>query len=300
MTIGMDKTPRIIVAPHSGFCAGVHAAIAKVQALLHKIPKKRIFLEGELVHNTAVNEDLFRQGVQVLPQICGELHADDVVVIRAHGITQKRREQLCHLGCQIVDATCPFVQNIVHEIVARPDHHILFLGDPNHAEVIGVTSFAKNITVCSDIQTLSAIDLKEGQRYALLCQSTFDPQLFGEAALLCRQKSTDIEIVNTICPATKLRQQGLQSLYACDAAVVIGGRHSANTRRLFENLQHHVAQLWWVESPDEIEGIRWNLYKNIGIAAGASTPSEQIQMVHEKILKSLDDVVKIEKVPLHS
>lgn len=295
----MDK-PRVIIAPHSGFCAGVRAAIAKVQALLQKNPKKRIFLEGELVHNTAVNEDLFRQGVQMLPQTCGKLNADDFVVIRAHGITQKRREQLCHLGCKIIDATCPFVQKIVHEIVARPDHHILFLGDPNHAEVIGTTSFAKNITVCSDIQTLSAIELKEGQRYALLCQSTFDPQLFEEAATLYRQKSTDVEIVNTICPATKLRQQGLQLLYSCDAAVVIGGRHSANTRRLFENLQHHVAQLCWVELPDEIDGMRWNLYKNIGIAAGASTPSEQIQMVREKILKSLDDVVKIEKVPSHS
>ncbi len=295
----MDK-PRVIVAPHSGFCAGVRAAIAKVQDLLQKSPKKRIFLEGELVHNKTVNEELFRQGVQMLPQTCGELRVDDVVVIRAHGITQKRREQLHLLGCQIVDVTCPFVQKIVHEIVTRPDHHILFLGDPNHAEVIGVTSFAKNITVCSGIEKLSAIHLKDSQRYALLCQSTFDPQLFEEAAILCHKKSTEIEIVNTICPATKLRQQGLQSLYACDAAVVIGGRHSANTRRLFENLQRHIEQLWWVESPNEIEGVRWNLYKNIGIAAGASTPSEQIQMVREKILKSLDDVVKIEKVPFHS
>ena len=304
----MSKERQVIVAPASGFCSGVQLAIRHVKQALKKYPGRRVIVDGELVHNRFVCEDLYCQGAYVLdekkrnPYGVGfeEIAPDDVVVIRAHGISLARREKIESLGCEIVDATCPLVRKIATIIASQRDRNILLLGDRQHEEVIGLRSYAPNVCVCGNLDEVREwiqIVHRRGKNvekfgrfqifseWSLVCQSTLDIALFNSVKTYLEEQRFSIDIFDTICAATKLRQRGIEHIFLCDAAIVIGGKNSANTRRLYENICRNVNATWWIELVDEIDEIPLNKFHKIGIAAGASTSPEQIIALKNKIEK---------------
>ena len=304
----MSEKRQVIVAPASGFCSGVQLAIRRVKLTLEIYPGRRVVIDGELVHNRFVCEDLYRNGAYILidkkqgPFEIGvsEITQNDIVVIRAHGISLERRKLIESLGCEIVDATCPLVRKIATIILSQRDRNILLLGDRQHEEVIGLRSYAPNVCVCGNLDEVQELiesvrkrkkDVDQfGQfqpdlEWLLVCQSTLDLVLFNAVKTYLNEQHFSIHIFDTICAATKLRQCGIERIFSCDAAIVIGGKNSANTRRLFENIRRNVDLVWWIESVDEINEISLNKFCKIGIAAGASTPPEQIIALKNKIEK---------------
>ncbi|MDR1907152.1 MAG: 4-hydroxy-3-methylbut-2-enyl diphosphate reductase [Puniceicoccales bacterium] len=296
----------VIIASASGFCGGVESAVQKALDVVKNRPAGRVFLDGELVHNRTVSERLFSQGIQLLGEH-SKVEKEDTIIIRAHGITPQRRSYLEHFGCKIVDCTCPLVRRISKIIEAHSGKQIILLGDRNHAEVEGLCGYSKNIHICESLAELSQfIDAVRqndridenifDHRYAshgetddwiLVCQSTLDVDFLKAARNLCNGKHFPVKIFDTICAATKRHQKGLEALKNCDAVIVVGGFHSANTKRLFEKMKQKIAAVFWIEDIADLAEINLDTYKKIGITAGASTPQDVLQGVRDKISKKI-------------
>lgn len=294
----------MIMAPASGFCGGVAAAVKKVLNVAQNRQCGHIFLEGELVHNGAVNERLWALGMRLLRRdsvVCG----GDTIIVRAHGISPGRRLYLENFGCKIVDCTCPLVRRIARTIEANKCKKIILLGDRDHAEIEGLCGYSGNICVCGNLaelaQYIDAVrynykdnvnicknknpDPGETCDWVIICQSTLDIDFLKAASILCKKKHFPAKIFDTICPATKARQLGLEALKNCDAAIVVGGFHSANTRRLFEKIGAWGSRVFWVEGVAQAAALDLASYKKIGIAAGASTPRDVLQQIFDEISK---------------
>lgn len=294
----------MIVASASGFCGGVAVAVKKALNVARNERRGCIFLEGELVHNGAVREQLLAQGMRPL-QRDSVVRGEDTIIIRAHGISPKRRLYLENFRCKIVDCTCPLVRRIARTIEANKCKKIILLGDRNHAEIEGLCGYSGNIHVCGNLSELVQLidtvrdnyknfvnicknqgtDFGETGDWIIICQSTLDMDFLEAASVLCEKKHFPAEIFDTICPATKARQFGLEALKNCDAAVVVGGFHSANTKRLFEKIGKLVPHVFWVEDVAQAAKLDLAPHKKIGIAAGASTPREVLRQIFDEISK---------------
>jgi 4-hydroxy-3-methylbut-2-enyl diphosphate reductase len=296
----VDRSHEVVIAPGAGFCRGVEAAVEKTLHIAKNKRNGRIFLDGELVHNRDVGDRLRAQGVQLLEEH-SEICLRDTIIIRAHGISPQRRFHLERLGCEIVDCTCPFVGRIAKVIEAHSGHSIILLGDRDHAEVGGLCGYSKNIHVCENLAELAQLidSVQQKNRmgenisddkhthsdkvnpWILLCQSTLDMDFWEAAKNLCVH--FPIKIFDTICGATKRRQRGLQALESCDAVIVVGGKHSANTKRLYENIKQKIMAVFWIESAKNLPEIDLNSYRKIGITAGASTPRDVLRKIYDEI-----------------
>ncbi|MDR1303125.1 MAG: hypothetical protein LBJ81_00720 [Puniceicoccales bacterium] len=302
----MSGGREVVVAPASGFCGGVAAAVKKALNVARNRRRGNIFLEGELVHNGAVSGQLSALGMRPL-QRDSVVSREDTIIIRAHGISPERRFYLESFGCKIVDCTCPLVRRIARTIEANKCKKIILLGDRNHAEIEGLCGYSGNIRVCENLAELARCidsvcvdyknnvnvcknqdpDLGETDDWVIVCQSTLDVNFLDAAGVLCKKKHFPAEIFDTVCPATKARQCGLEALKSCDAAVVAGGFHSANTRRLFEKIGAWVPRVFWVEDAAQAAEIDLAPYKKIGIAAGASTPRDVLRKIFDEISKKI-------------
>lgn len=314
------------VAPHSGFCVGVKRAVDCVFSLiregnLKKNSDSKVYFDGELVHNKWVNEHLKKQGVSPLLEeqiVKIAVKKEDTIIIPAHGTSVTRQEQLRKLPCKIVDCTCPFVTKIAKIIKNHSHQNIILLGDPNHTEIKGLRSYAKNVNVCATLLDLEnliyvvcefSVNLKQqnsveknyyaakisddtcntwnfdvNNSWILLCQSTLDEYFLQQAQDLCKKESFNVEVFDTICAATKQRRSGLNTLKDCDGIIVIGGKNSANTKRLFERAKTFTSNVWWIENVEELPPFsEFPFVKKIGIVAGASTPQELIDAAYKKL-----------------
>ncbi|MDR1435036.1 MAG: 4-hydroxy-3-methylbut-2-enyl diphosphate reductase [Puniceicoccales bacterium] len=300
----MNEDHEVFIAPGSGFCKGVAFAVQKALDVAKNKKEGSVFLDGELVHNRAVGERLYAQGIRPL-QRNSKIHGGDTILIRAHGISPKRRLFLEHFGCKIEDCTCPLVRKISRIMEANRHRQIILLGDRNHPEIEGLCGYAENIRVCENLKELSQLiaevcqnkktdknfldnkNFKGTENWIMLCQSTLDMDFLEAAKNLCGEKNFSVEIFDTICSATKRRQSGLEVLKDCDAVIVVGGFHSANTKRLFEKMKRQVAAVFWIEKVGDLAPINWRIYPKIGIAAGASTPQSAMENIYGEISKKI-------------
>jgi 4-hydroxy-3-methylbut-2-enyl diphosphate reductase len=300
----MNERRRIVIAPGSGFCGGVKFALEKALAIAQGKKEGYVFLDGELVNNRDVGKQLYAQGIRPLQQD-SEIHGEDTILIRTHGISPQRRLFLEHFGCEIGDCTCPLVRKISRIMEANRDRQIILLGDCNHVEVEGLCGYADNVHVCENLRELFQLleevcqnrkigenflgnrAFKGEENWIMLCQSTLDMDFLEAAKNLCGEKNFPVEIFDTICSETKRRQSGLELLKDCDAVIVVGGFHSANTKRLFEKMKKQMVAVFWIENADDLAATNWDIYPKIGIASGASTPQSVLQNVYGEISKKM-------------
>lgn len=274
----------IRVAKTAGFCFGVDRAVRMVQEQL-RLGKKVVTL-GEIIHNPQIVESFSRQGVRVAGAIDASL-AGCTVVIRSHGVSSQVIRDLQKLGVETVDATCPFVSKI-HRIVAQqqPLTHILLAGDPHHPEVEGIVGHARApVTVFQTARELADLlteckFLKKGP-LILVSQTTFDQLEWEKCENIIKKVCTGFTIFDTICSATTMRQQEAQQLAKeCGFMFVIGGRHSSNTKKLYDICSRYT-QTALIESADELDRFPLAGVCNVGITAGASTPACIIKEVRK-------------------
>jgi (E)-4-hydroxy-3-methyl-but-2-enyl pyrophosphate reductase len=282
---------RVKLARNAGFCMGVRRAM---DMTLEAIVKKggSIHTYGSLIHNAQVLEILRRKGVESLPEDGGKItlpvpRGKDPVtlIIRAHGISPEERERIRDTGLEVINATCPNVgkvQGIIKRFT-KQGYSTIILGDRNHAEVIGLLGYAEGHGyVINSLEELAG--LPSLGKVCLVAQTTQDEKIFKIVAAAIQEKFPEARIFNTICDSTHRRQEEVISLARrVEAIVVVGGKGSANTRRLAKISAEMGVPTFHVETEKELDLEKLSAYSLVGVTAGASTPNWQILRVIECI-----------------
>jgi 4-hydroxy-3-methylbut-2-enyl diphosphate reductase len=238
-------------------------------------------------------ESLKERGVRKLDDT-SDLHdigEGTTVVLRAHGVSPLREAELSACGARIADATCPKVkknQLSIHSL-AKDGFRVFLVGEKSHAEIIGLMGYADCIVVeTADEAKYSAEKLFHENPYsktAVIGQTTLSTDVYLSAAEAIRKVFPDVRIINTICPATKNRQDAVKNLCASvDAVVIVGGKESANTRRLFHIAESSGKAAYLIETAEELPSSVFT-YTTVGVSAGASTPDEIIDAVENRLLR---------------
>ena len=283
----------ITVAKSAGFCFGVKRAVNKVYEQTD-ISNGPIYTYGPIIHNEEVVKDLAEKGVRVIDSSDDLTGGSDpqkgTVVIRSHGVSREVYEKLEQAGYTIEDATCPFVLKI-HQIVEEFSHEgyeIVIIGSSEHPEVEGIRGWCdpKATTVISNAEEAEKYAPKSGRKVCVVAQTTFNYKKFQELVEIIQKKGyiRDIRVLNTICNATEERQNEAASLAeTSDLMIVIGGRSSSNTQKLYEICKEECANTYYIQTAADLHLEHEGRIDNVGITAGASTPKKIIEEVQKHV-----------------
>ena len=277
----------VIVAKTAGFCFGVERAVNQVYDQI-KHGSGPIYTLGPIIHNEEVVRDLEEKGVKVLNSE-NEISAltEGTVIIRSHGVGKHIYDMLKAQGVQIVDATCPFVKKI-HRIVQEQNlqgRRVIIIGDETHPEVEGIKGWgdARTIVVKNEEQ-MEKLPSFTGEKLCIVSQTTFNYNKFKDLVEKFEKKGYDILVLNTICNATQERQVEAERIASqVDAMIVIGGKNSSNTRKLYEICQKECKDTYYIQTLDDLNPESVNSVRSVGITAGASTPKKIIEEVHTNV-----------------
>ena len=285
---------KVIRAKSAGFCWGVERAIqiAREEA---QGGARRVYTDGPLIHNKQMMDALSQEDVREVGdyQSKEQLNLEEpeekeaVVVVRAHGISPQRRDYLKGLGLPFRDGTCPDVGIIAGKVKSHAEkgYSVVIFGDPAHPEVIGLMGYAQGrghvVHSMDDLQNLPAL----GGQVAMVSQSTMFTHEFKSLAEELSRRYPGLVVFDTICGATKERQSDLVELVrdGAEAIVVIGGKHSANTRKLAKLATSHNRPTFHVETAEDLDFAELKKFSTVGVTAGASTPEFIIRSVCEKL-----------------
>ncbi len=276
---------RVIVAKTAGFCMGVRKAMDDVIDAANKngSSDSSVYTEGPLIHNPQVLEKLEEKGIMALNEHTNL--ANSTVVIRAHGITPRRRRELEVSGAKICDATCPRVKRVqsIIEENTKEGYSTVIVGDEGHAEVIGLLGYTegKGYVISSPEEVY---DLPDMDKICVVAQTTQDMDTFALTVDKLKQRYGTHKVFDTICSSTSKRQKEVISLSEdVDAMIVVGGRGSANTNRLVQVSESKGMPTFLVETEEEVDLKKLLNYEVIGVTAGASTPNWLLERVVEKV-----------------
>ncbi len=285
---------QVLLADEYGFCFGVERAVEMVEDALADGETVRSL--GPLIHNKQEMQRLAHEGVTAISEAV-QIGRGETAVIRAHGVTPDVQRELEEMASKVVDATCPFVTR-VQKLAARAaaaDRHVVIVGAPDHPEMIGVKGYAPDhafiIRDETEVDTLPRL-----RRPLVVSQTTIKSKTFFDTAEAIKSKTDDdVEIVNTICSATRDRQEAARALAGMvDAFYIIGGRHSSNSVKLLAVCKEQCEKSFLIETEDEINAGDLAGTEKVGVTAGASTPDWLIK----KIVKHLEDIGREQSVGL--
>ena len=276
----------IRLAECAGFCFGVKRAVDTVYEHLEK--GKTIYTYGPIVHNEEVVKELAEKGVRVLEtrraleelKLCGN-EENAAVIIRAHGVPEEIYRILEEKGLECIDATCPFVKRI-HRIVDKESSagkRIIIVGNPGHPEVEGIKGWCRReVTIIETPEEALAYEPKEGEEICIVSQTTYNYNKFQYIVEIFEKKGYNDSVVNTICNATEERQRSAKTIAAdADVMIVIGGKHSSNSRKLYEICQRECEHTYFIQTLDDLHLDLPKAVRLVGITAGASTPNKLIE-----------------------
>lgn len=279
---------QVILAASAGFCFGVKRAVDKVyeEADKNKIP---VYTFGPIIHNEEVVEDLEKKGVHAVCNL-EELKElpKGIMVIRSHGVSKEVYQSIQDAGFQIEDATCPFVLKI-HRIVenySKKGYRIVIIGNDSHPEVEGIKGWSdpERTTVLQTKEEAENLAFHTDEKVCIVSQTTFNYNKFQELVEIIQKKGYDIIVLNTICNATEVRQKEAAEIASkVDAMIVVGGRHSSNTQKLFEICKKECENTYYIQTLDDLDLRLFQSIDNVGITAGASTPNNIIEEVQKNV-----------------
>ena len=277
----------VILAETAGFCFGVNRAVKILNEQIEVSCEKgdRVYTLGPIIHNEEVVKAMEEKGVIT----CDDLNSyknmqKGRVIIRSHGIGEAVYKELEEMNFSIVDATCPFVKKI-HNIVSSVDDgtSIVIVGNENHPEVKGIIGWCSNRPVIVDSVENAEKKLESLEKnIVLVSQTTFNSNKFKELVEFFRKKEYNVIVYNTICNATRERQLEAKQLAASvDVMIVIGGKHSSNTQKLYEICKKECQNTYYIQTLVDLDLTAIESAKRVGITAGASTPNNIIKEVHD-------------------
>jgi (E)-4-hydroxy-3-methyl-but-2-enyl pyrophosphate reductase len=274
---------KVLLADEYGFCFGVERAVEMVEEAVAAGETVRSL--GPLIHNKQEMQRLAHEGVTAISEPV-QIGRGETAVIRAHGVTPEVQRELEEIASKVVDATCPFVTR-VQKLAARAaaaDRHVIIVGSPDHPEMIGVKGYAPDHAFVIKDETEVA-GLPWLRKPLVVSQTTIKAQTFFDTAEAIKAHTDDeVEIVNTICSATRDRQEAARALAGMvDAFYIIGGRHSSNSVKLLAVCKEQCPKSFLIETEEEINSADIVGAKQVGVTAGASTPQWLIKKVVEHL-----------------
>jgi len=292
---------KITIARYAGFCFRVRRAIDITFKVRQKNPHKKIYTLGQIIHNPQVIEALKRRGIGIVHDTDDErLKAGDIAIVRAHGIAPDKKQALEEKGIEVIDAACPMVLKVqaIIKKASRSADLVVIVGDKNHPEMDAHLGIAGNKGVAvEDVQ--DAKNLPRSNRVAVVAQTTFDVAIYKDIIAVLRDKCEVLDIADTICRSTVDRQSEVRDLAKDhDFFIVIGGRDSANTKRLAEIAAKEGREVIRVEDPDQLRIANLPQESKVAVIAGASTPHWVIEECIEA-LKSTHTHAGIENAVLN-
>ncbi len=271
--------PKVIVAKNAGFCYGVKRAITLAERAAKQHDK--VYTLGPLIHNPQEVNRLSSIGVKTAESV--DIDKDATVIVRSHGIPPEKERFLRNTFLNVIDATCPYVK-AVHEAVvslAREGYFVVVVGEKDHPEVQGTIGYLEEAEgrykVVDHIEDLE--DIKE-EKVGVVAQTTQNEVFFENVVLRLLKKVKELKVINTICNATEERQADIYELAPkVDVMIIIGGKNSGNTKRLFEISKSLNERSYHIETKDEIDPSWLEGANVVGLSAGASTPDWIIEDV---------------------
>ena len=276
------------VAKTAGFCFGVKRAVETVYEQVEKEKDKQIYTYGPIIHNDEVVKDMQKRGVKVI-RTEEELEnlESGVVIIRSHGVPKRIYDKLAEKNITCVDATCPFVKKI-HNIVKKESEagsQVVIIGNTEHPEVEGIKGWSKTkVTVIGSKEDVHRFHTSFDQELCIVSQTTFNYNKFKELVEIIEKMGYHISVLNTICSATKERQdEALCIAGKVDAMLVVGDKHSSNTQKLFEISKKACNNTYYIQTLDDLDLNQLGSSETVGITAGASTPNKIIEEVQNNV-----------------
>ncbi len=276
----------VTLAKTAGFCFGVKRAVDKVYELADK--EDKVYTFGPIIHNEEVVRDLESKGVQVLNS-SDELTevTDGIVVIRSHGVPKEVYQLMEEKQIRYADATCPFVRKI-HKLVekhSREGRRIVIVGNDHHPEVEGIKGWCLTPPiVISTTEEAGNLPISQSEPICVVSQTTFNYNKFKDIVEILEKKRYDRIVLNTICSATEERQEEAVRLASqVDAMIVIGGKTSSNTQKLFEICSNACENTYYIQTLVDLDIKPFQSFRHVGITAGASTPNKIIEEVQRYV-----------------
>ena len=276
----------VTLAKTAGFCFGVKRAVDKVYELADQ--EEKVYTFGPIIHNEEVVQDLENKGVHVLNSL-DELAAatDGIVVIRSHGVPENVYRLLEEKHIRYADATCPFVRKI-HKLVekhSREGRRIVIVGNDHHPEVEGIKGWSlTEPVVIGSVEEAKNLQIPETEPICVVSQTTFNYNKFKDIVEILEKKRYDRIVLNTICSATEERQEEAVRLASqVDAMIVIGGKTSSNTQKLFEICRNACENTYYIQTLVDLDIKPFQSFRHVGITAGASTPNKIIEEVQRYV-----------------
>lgn len=272
----------VLLAKTAGFCFGVKRAVDMVY---EQASKGHVYTYGPIIHNEEVIRDLEEKGVHIVHSLDEVEHLNEgTLVIRSHGVEKSIYEKAKEKGLELVDATCPFVKKI-HNIVDKDSgegRHIVIVGDAAHPEVQGIMGWCNSEPmVISSTKEAELLCFSDNESISLVSQTTFNHNKFNSIVEILDKKGYNINVYNTICNATEERQREAASIAEqVDAMIVIGGKNSSNTQKLYDISKKECANTYYIQTLVDLDLAAFESVGRVGITAGASTPNHIIKEVH--------------------
>lgn len=273
----------IFIAKSSGFCFGVKRAINIANKCATEGPGGEIYTLGPIIHNPQVVKKLEESNVYAKKNLADI--SSGTIIIRSHGVKYEELKEAREKGLRIVDATCPFVkkaQDLV-SLLSEEGYNIVVVGEQDHPEVTGLISYGnKNVRVAAHPDEL--MDMPRVKKLGIVAQTTLPMERLEAIVSFCLHRATEIKVFNTICNATSTRQsESAELAEKADVMVVVGGKNSANTRRLAEVCLAIQPRTYHIEVADELDFTWFEGAKSAGVTSGASTPDWVINEVVGRI-----------------
>jgi 4-hydroxy-3-methylbut-2-enyl diphosphate reductase len=288
---------KVYIAEEAGFCFGVKRALNIINHWHEKGHEVQVY--GQLIHNRSVLDDLKAKGVDYIDSL-DQLDPKKTLIIRTHGIPKQVEANLEKNGVKYIDATCPLVKKLQETIAGlntdSPNTQIVIVGDKGHPEIIAAKSYCPDAIVINSEE--EAHNMKSSEHIRVVVQTTSDVDFFEHVTSILENKTKNLHIYNTICSATKVRQEAVKKLAAqVDGVIVVGGKNSSNTRKLYNIALKKNNNTFHIEESSELYDAHFTAklkqFQSVGITAGASTPPEEIKKV-EKFLKDFSSNIEKE------
>lgn len=273
----------IILSKFSGYCYGVKKAVSVADESIDKY--EDIYSLGSLIHNKRAVEKLKNKGLKVVDEI---EEKNKNIIFRSHGVEKKYYDYANKNNLNVIDTTCIYVKKI-HQIVEekyKDGYEIIIVGSKKHPEVIGINSWSNyKAQFVEEIADTDKLNIDEEKSYAVVFQTTFNIEKYTKIVEILKEKIKNVEIFNTICSATKKRQDfALQLADEVDMMIVIGDTSSSNSKKLYELANEKVKSIF-IEDVAELKEVMFEGVQKLGVTAGASTPDFVIDEVIEYLKK---------------
>lgn len=276
----------LTIGEHAGFCFGVRRAVCKAfECAEAQLPCVTL---GPLIHNPQEVARLEAAGVRSVDSL-EEVLPGQTVIIRSHGVTPRVYARCEEMGIPVIDATCPHVAHI-HQLVKSYSENgdtVIIVGEADHPEVIGIAGWANGpVFILNSAEAAKESELPA--KALVVAQTTIRRDRFEEVLAVLRKRVSELTVRKTICAATSQRQEEAERLSReADVMIVVGGRNSSNTQKLFETCALRCARSILVETPDDVPAAVARKDDRIAVTAGASTPQWLLEQVRARVEENL-------------